>query len=35
MMGLSGDKLRIVFVIVLALLAIAMALSGFGVRLET
>lgn len=30
LMGLSGDKLRIFFVIVLVLLAVAMAMSGFG-----
>ncbi|MBV6303718.1 sulfite exporter TauE/SafE family protein [Candidimonas humi] len=35
LMGLSGDKLRIFFVIVLVLLAVAMAMSGFGVHLKT
>jgi hypothetical protein len=35
LMGLSGDKLRIFFVIVIVLLAVAMAMSGFGVHLKT
>lgn len=33
--GLSGDKLRISFVIVLVLLAVAMAMTGFGVPPKT
>ena len=32
LMGLSGDKVRIFFVIVLVLLAVAMTVSGLGVR---
>jgi uncharacterized membrane protein YfcA len=35
LMGLSGDRLRILFVIVLVLLAITMVLAGFDVRLRT
>jgi hypothetical protein len=35
LMSLSGDKLRIFFVIVLVLLAVAMAISGFGMHLKT
>jgi hypothetical protein len=35
LMGLSGDKLRIFFVIVLVLLAVAMAMGAFGARLKT
>lgn len=35
LMGLSGDKLRILFVVVLVLLAVAMGLSGLGLRLKT
>jgi uncharacterized protein len=35
LMRLSGDKLRIFFVIVLALLAVQMLLSAFGVDVET
>jgi uncharacterized protein len=34
LMGLSGDKLRIFFVIVLALLAVQMLMSAFGVHLK-
>ncbi|KFJ57579.1 permease [Brucella neotomae] len=32
--GISGDKLRIFFVIVLVLLAIAMGMSSFGFRFK-
>jgi uncharacterized membrane protein YfcA len=35
LMGLSGDRLRIFFVIVLVLLAVAMAMSGFGAHVKT